>query len=233
MLKTNVLCSCADCKKSKIKINRIKDEYVKYNNNYYFNDCLKKKLLKSKYSNAEIENILDKLNEETVLEKLKISEQENKRVQQNEKNRNDISKQNFNNYLSEIYNISLNNLPYSRIASVVNGTYKGLSEGISYDDLLEMFKRQRNTLDKIAYNKKTKKDGFTNDSNRLLYDMAIIVSKYDSYKQWKSKQKLLEVDKLEKNSRINYDKSYMDKVVNCNRNQDNLSFDFINDIIDY
>lgn len=95
----------------------------------------------------------------------------------------------FYNYVNSTYDLTLTKYAFVRIAEVVNGTYKGMKEGISYEDLLIMFQKQKNNLDKIADDKKRKEKGFKNNLNRFYFDLAVIVGKYDSYKKWKEQQK--------------------------------------------
>lgn len=90
-----------------------------------------------------------------------------------------------------IYNYyGLVSIPKSFIYSiekVLNGEYKGLLKGIPIEDLLDMWQRKKNELDKIyEYNKRKGKD--LDLSARLSYDLAVLVGKYDSYLEWKQKE---------------------------------------------
>lgn len=89
---------------------------------------------------------------------------------------------------------SLSSYIYKRVDEIVCGVYKDMKEGISYEDLLEMYKKQASKLDSIAIGKSMKGNGFKDINSRVLYDLAILVGKYDSFKKWKIKQRLLSLE---------------------------------------
>ena len=69
---------------------------------------------------------------------------------------------------------------------------------------------------------------------RLHYDLAVIINKYDSYKRWKEKQKLIEVkrENTEKYKDINIHTNQASKIRDINRkNQEDNEID-IDDILD-
>lgn len=104
------------------------------------------------------------------------------------------------------YNYNVVVLPkqfFTKINSIYDGTYRGLSKGIPAEDLFDMWQRKKNELDGIADKKKRKGeqiDGF----GRIQYDMAVLINKYDSYLSWKEKQKILQQEqiKIEEESKI-------------------------------
>ena len=69
------------------------------------------------------------------------------------------------------------------------------------EDLLDMWKQKRNYLDKIAEQNR-KKGNEILGINRVNYDLAILLSKYDSYLKWKEQQKIAiaELDESKKRS---------------------------------
>lgn len=69
---------------------------------------------------------------------------------------------------------------YIKMATVANGTYKGLKEPIIYHEILDMLQRKKRKLDLQLTNKK-----FDNNLYRFYYDLAVVLNQYDSYKQWK------------------------------------------------
>lgn len=114
---------------------------------------------------------------------------------------------------------------FIKMDSIYDGTFKGLSSGIPAEDLLDMWQRKKNELDKIAMNNVTKGKEISGFS-RVQYDLAIIINKYDSYLSWKEKQKILEYEKNkvieEKINQINFN--------NINRNIDKQNTSSENDI---
>lgn len=84
------------------------------------------------------------------------------------------------------------------IMPIVNGTHRKYTTPIPAEDLLDMFKQKINYLNKANIPLKQKNPNI--DTIQLLkYDIAIIANKYDSYLEWKEKQKVNEVKKLEEN----------------------------------
>lgn len=139
----------------------------------------------------------------------------------------------FVKYIQDTYDIkSLPSSEYVKFASIINGTYKGLKEGISYKDLLFMFQKQYNNLNKIYQNNIAKGKEFKSNINRFDYDLAIIINKYDSYKKWKQKQEIIEADikvQQEKQNEINIDYSKI-KDENRNNNDEIDICDILDDI---
>lgn len=161
-------------------------------------------------------------------QKVKLKNKKNKIIE--DKYKNDLIKWFFDNY--NITNID--RYFYSKLANVNNGTFKGLSEGISYEDLLYMFQTKKSELNDIAAYKEKTGTGFKNDMKRLHYDLAVIINKYDSYKRWKEKQKLIEVkrENTEKYKDINIHTNQASKIRDINRkNQEDNEID-IDDILD-
>ena len=70
-----------------------------------------------------------------------------------------------------------------------------------------MFQKQQKNLTKIYMNNVKKGKKMTN-IERFNYDLAVIVNKYDSYKQWKEKQKLLRNNEQEEQEYLNNRKDF-------------------------
>lgn len=94
------------------------------------------------------------------------------------------------NYIAETYDISYFDKRFCvKMNSVFGGSYKGLTRPVPPEDLLDMWKQKKTYLDKVADQNKRKgnpMDGI----GRANYDLAILLSRYDSYLDWKEKQKL-------------------------------------------
>jgi len=83
--------------------------------------------------------------------------------------------------------VSIPNMFKASFDKVLSGEYKGLSRGIPVTDILEMWQRKKPELDKIYdYNIRHGKD--IDRAGRLNYDLAVLISKYDSFLEWKQKE---------------------------------------------
>lgn len=92
-------------------------------------------------------------------------------------------------YLFEIYDVVF--FPkyfYIKMDSIYKGEMRGLSKPVPPEDLLDMWKQKRNYLDKVA-EKNRKKGNEILGTDRVNYDLAILLSKYDAYLKWKQEQK--------------------------------------------
>lgn len=91
-------------------------------------------------------------------------------------------------FIFEAYNVTF--LPkhfYMKLQSIYKGELNNMSEPIPVDDLLYMWKSKMDYLNKTyEYNKEHGKDMV--GIQRISYDLAILLNKYDSYKRWKEKQ---------------------------------------------
>lgn len=117
-----------------------------------------------------------------------------------------------------------------KIDGITKGKHKGLAVPIPLEDLFDMWKRKKTELDKIAYRNELKGTAMSNEQ-RLYYDLAILVGKYDSYLKWKEKQRIAEQElmdqKLNQLSRINFGK--INAKVNSSKNSINIA-DILNEI---
>ena len=93
-----------------------------------------------------------------------------------------------------------------------------MTEGISYEDLLYIFKRKQKYFDKI-YLKNISKGKVITGISRVNYDLTIAISLYDEYKRWKKKQQILasdiineqKIQETNKDKEINYLNIKIDK----------------------
>lgn len=94
-------------------------------------------------------------------------------------------------FIYKEYNVStLPQYVFMQITSLYKGEYtKNTREPlqISIFDLYDMWQRKMDYLKQTyEYNKTHGKDMY--GANRVCYDLAILINKYDSYKRWKEKQ---------------------------------------------
>lgn len=76
---------------------------------------------------------------------------------------------------------------FINLDKVYKGTYKNLNKPVPVEDLLDMWQQKMDYLNKVAdHNRQMGKkiEGIA----RINYDLAILLSKYDSYCEWKAKK---------------------------------------------
>ena len=92
-----------------------------------------------------------------------------------------------------LYTYDLSCMPkyiYVKLASVYSGKYEGLKKPCPPEDLLDMWQRKQAYLNRVyEYNKQ--KGNCMDSMQRISYDLAILLSRYDGYLEWKEKQSLL------------------------------------------
>lgn len=127
-------------------------------------------------------------------QKTRQENQEERQKQQQERKKFNTERKEFFDWVQENYSMDfLSGLFFTKIASVVNGTHRGLSEPIPYPDLLDMFQRKKKQFDiKFAYKE------FNSSYNRFCYDLSVIMSQYNSYKNWKITREL-ELESIQNN----------------------------------
>lgn len=196
-------------------------------------ECYKDKLLENyteEYVNDRINELINMEKEKKENRKIKNT---NRLKESNElKEKEKQSKEMFVEYIKNIYDMTITGYMYIKLANINSGKYKGLKEGISYDDLFYMFKSKYNELTKIYQNNIAKGFNFKSNADRFNYDLAIIINKYDSYKRWKEKQKIIQ---SEVEIQLNKDKEELkidySKISNNNKKENNNTYD-IADILD-
>ena len=100
-------------------------------------------------------------------------------------------------FIYKEYNVTF--LPkyfFINLDKIYKGEYKNLKEPVPVEDLFDMWQKKMDYLNKTyTYNKEHGKD--MQGVQRINYDLAILLSKYDSYKRWKEKQKAIQKQEQE------------------------------------
>lgn len=212
------------CRKCKESFNLSNTDYIKNKTTYFHTDCY-------------IESNLEKgLSVNVIEERIKIIKEEMKKDQERRDNasRSQINrsrdKDSFYEYIMDKYNVS--SIPktfFLKVAAINNGTHPTVKYAIPYDELLFMFKKQEQYLLKTRMRNPKFANG-TDGMSCLNYDLAVIVGMYESYLRWKHKQEVLSYDISEKEeTKTKQPKMDLDKLEKQSKlNQD----DDINDIID-
>lgn len=243
MGKNNQIRKCKYCNKD---IDLKTDEWLKEKKRYIHKQCLIDREIGKGHSKTHINSLIQEIQmqyekEQQIKMELDLKKREFKAQQKlksiEDKEKKKEYKSKFIEYIQNTYSIKV--LPkyfFIKLSNINNGTYKGLSRGIPYEDLLDMFKRKQKQLDKLAFNKKRKDNNFTSEINRIYFDLAVIVNQYDSYFKWKEKQKKLQIEKTKQdNSILQFVMNEKNKVENGHENvlnkEQNLDIDTLLDEI--
>ena len=143
-----------------------------------------------------------------------------------------ITKESVYNFIREAYDVTI--IPTTviqKISDIYNGTYKGMSQGIPPEHLLNMWERKMDMLNEIA-DRNIAKGIRMNTDSRIKYDLSVLINKYDSYLKWLEKQRIIEAEKETENSEnivsksIGYNMQQPDK---CSLDNNDIS-DLVDDI---
>jgi hypothetical protein len=128
----------------------------------------------------------------------------------------------FYAFITEKYDLSV--IPkyfFTKIASIENGTYKQVTKPIPITDIYDMWQQKISYLDKVAV-KNAEKGNKISGINRVNYDLAILLSRYDSYLDWKERQKVTEKEIIDKTIEVQQmkvtNKNIVSKTQNINKN---------------
>lgn len=106
----------------------------------------------------------------------------------------DFNKDEIYNFIRENYNIrAVSPYIFVKLEEIYSGKRKGTTYEIPPEDLLDMWKRKMNYLNKLRAKNITLGKDMTAEQ-QINYDLAVLVNKYDSYLQWKERNKIIEQD---------------------------------------
>ena len=154
-----------------------KTRFVFCKKQYFHYECFVEKLTKSKKNVCSLERAIE------VADKAM--------VQGYADSENILFKEKLYKFIQQKYDINI--LPsfyFRKLQAVFSGEYKTMKRGIPPEDLLDMWKRKSDSLDKTyMYNRA--KGNSMDRTGRINYDLAILLSMSDSYYDWKEKQKIV------------------------------------------
>lgn len=100
---------------------------------------------------------------------------------------------------------------WRKLDAIYTGTYKDMSRRIPPKHLIDMWERKMKDLQSI--HKKLEMDGKELDPNQqIMYDLSVLINKYDSYLKWLEKQRIIEMER----DRSNLDNSSIQQIVDPN-----------------
>lgn len=139
----------------------------------------------------------------------------------------------LNDYLLEHYDVAA--VPsnfWTMVADLGNGTYRNKRcKPIDIDTLLEVWKWGQGKLDKIAQNNRANRKGPSNDTERLRYDLAILMGHIEDFKKYKAKVEAERAESEQENSNTakSIDYNVISKVKETTRKEND---DDISDMLD-
>lgn len=158
------------------------DSIIYINKKYYHSECFTN-MCKGKLNNtkAKKEKWLE------LLENIDEIKADSRKALQNLLDKDAVCK-----YIIETYEISIiPTVVFHKLAAIYSGSYKGMAVSIPPSQLLDMWKRKMPYLEKVFNRNKSIGKEF-DKAQRINYDLSILINKYDSYLEWREKQKLLE-----------------------------------------
>jgi len=185
----------AKCRICKLNIKTKTDDFIRPKHGvYYHTDCYTERELEKDIPLELIEEVIENAKKEFEQDKeKKVKKYKSENIREGIK---ELTK-----WIQSEYDIGfLPKMFHVKIASVANGTHKGLKEPVSYIDLLDMLQRRKKQLDLRLVSKK-----FDTTLHRFYYDLAVVLNQYDSYKNWKIVQenkKLEAIESLELQKRV-------------------------------
>ena len=156
------------------------------------------------------------------------------------KNLKEFTKQNLSSrtiirkltdFIMETYDfISIPSAFYTKLNTIINGTHPKVTRPVPAEDLLDMWQRKVNYLNKLHLRLEDKgKD--IKDISRVYYDMAVLLGQYNSYLDWKHSQEE-EKQKLKQSIKDQIEKNNCQVIKNKNIEiKQNTKFDIV-DILD-
>ena len=136
-------------------------------------------------------------------------------------------------FIREEYDIRT--VPWKRILNVISGKTDKCDCIIPIEDLYDMWQRKLEMLRKINDKLVKNSDTEIDTDSLIMYDLTVLVRKYNGYLKWKQKQKILESETKKENS--NTDTILVQSISNIssgkyskNDNTDDEIVDIVDDI---
>ena len=188
---------CAHCK-GEIHIDRHNvHDVLMFKKYYYHNKCFEEyvqKKLSGKHPHKMWEEVLDNISD---------YESDAREAIEFWFNRDDI----YNHLLDNYDIVEVPGTVFTRLDSVITGTYGRKSKPIDYADFVACWRDGHTTLNKINRNNKIAGKNITGVA-RINYDLAVVLKHFP---QWRKKQEKLKAERIEAERaqreavRINYD----------------------------
>ena len=108
---------------------------------------------------------------------------------------NRIENDELYNFIMDKYDVkTLDTYVYIKLTRIFNGTLEGIREGgIPKEHFFDMWKRKSHQLDKIHQQNIVKGKNMT-PTQTIMYDISVLINKYDSYLKWLEKEKIIQAE---------------------------------------
>lgn len=207
---------CAKCKGEIVIHKNSISNVIQFQNKYYHYDCFEILATEKAASKRGKPQMWQE-----ALDNIWVLEDETKKMLEQF-----IAKDELNTWLLEHYNItSVPTRFWQIVADLEGGMYKGKRcKPVSIVTLCGCWKWGQKRLNQIALTNKSNRKGPSNDSDRLRYDLAILISHTEDFKKHQSKIKAMEIERqIASKENINIDYNKIKTANNSNGGLDDIS----------
>lgn len=184
------------------------DSYIKYKDKYYHTDCfIEMETEKNKLTRREIDEVIASY-----------------LVYQDEEFKVKLSREKFFNWIKQHYQINLPPYFVMRIDDIAKGKDKKVFGKITYEELYEMYTMMINYLAKQILGKQ-----FKDTSHRMNYELAIVLSKYENYRNYKDKLDNQNKEEIKIKEQMESSKKFEEVSTKVRRDNDDF---YVADILD-
>ena len=108
---------------------------------------------------------------------------------------NRIENDELYDFIMDKYDVkTLDTYVYIKLTRIFNGTLEGIREGgIPKEHFFDMWKRKSHQLDKIHQKNIVKGKNMT-PTQTIMYDISVLINKYDSYLKWLEREKIIQAE---------------------------------------
>lgn len=122
-------------------------------------------------------------------------------------------KQKFKEWLYEAYDTTyLSRYFFNTVESVYIGAYKNLKKPIPFEDLRDLWQSEMPDLRKI-HDKNTRQGKEMNATQTALYDLAVVVSRYDDFLVEKERNRRIQAERENYKSQTHIDYAKLPKPI--------------------
>lgn len=134
-------------------------------------------------------------------------------------------------YLQEQYEITkMPKQMFMKLSHIFSGKLDGLTKPIPAEHMYDMWLRKQNYLNKVYMNNISKGNKMTGYC-RLNYDLAIIISKYDDYLKWLSRQQTQHIEQEQLKENVQQTEVLYNNSLQQNNNHEENLADYIDELI--
>jgi len=157
---------------------------VRYGNAYYHSDCF------INWCNEGINHFKANQKYKDALSSIEVYKEDAYKHLINRIENYDLYK-----FIMDRYDVkTLDTYVYVKLNRIFNGTLEGIREGgIPKEHFFDMWKRKTHQLDKIHQQNIVKGKNMTT-TQTIMYDISVLINKYDSYLKWLEREKIIQAE---------------------------------------